>query len=104
MSEEVKDRKTLEESEAEMIKVTDEYLIAIDPYNYIARRKGVQKPLGFFGNMQGALTCVYDDMVKRELKDKARNLTDAIGIVNKVTDDFRQIIGNRFSEYEVVKR
>lgn len=103
MSEEVKDRRTLEESEAEMIKVTDEYLIAVDPYNFIARRKGIQKPLGYFGDMPKALTCIYDDMVRRELRDNARNILDVVETIIRVSGKFKLMLRERFPEYEVVK-
>ena len=99
-----KKRKTLAESEAEMIKVTDEYLIDIDPYNYIAKRKGVVKPMGYFGNIQNALGCIYDDMCKRRLQTDARTLSDAMSVITSCKEEFSAIIKGAFPEYEVVKK
>ena len=101
---EVKKTRTLEEMEADMIKVTDEYLIDIDPYNYIARRKGSPKVIGYFGNLKNALTCIYEDMCKRKLKNEAKSLPDVSRIVVECKNEISDAINKAFPEYEVVKR
>jgi len=103
MSEEKKKYKTLEEREANMLKVTDDYLLDIDEDNITVRKKGVNQVLGYFGKMESALTFILDNMKKNRLSNNAKNLEDAVSIIKATNDEFSAVIKSAFSDYEVVK-
>jgi len=93
----------LEEQEAEMIKVTDKYLIAVTAYDYQVREKGSRTVLAYFGRFENALTFIRDEMIKNELKDNARTLEDAIKIISYINTRFESVVKDVFPEYEVRK-
>lgn len=93
----------LEEMEAEMIKVTDKYLIAVTTYDYAVRIKGNSRPIAYFGNFGNALAYVRSEMIRDGLEE-ARDVIQAANVFQSVDRTFSAIIGDKFPEYDVVKR
>ena len=101
---EKKKAKTLEELEADMIVVNDEYLIGFDAYGYSARRRGVTAALGYFGTIGNALDLIAKDMLKRKLRKDAKDISQVAEIVKQNYEDFKSLLKDKFPEYEVTKK
>lgn len=92
----------LEELEAEMIKVTDKYLVAVTSYDYQVREKGNKAVLAYFGKFENAVLYIREQLIKDGL-ESSKTLDDAIRVICDANEQFESIIKNVFPEYEVRK-
>lgn len=92
----------LEELEAEMIRVTDKYLIAVTKYDYQVREKGNRSSLAYFGKFANAVSYIRDELIREGLQE-SRNLFDAVKVFNDADRQFENVVKDVFPEYEVRK-
>ena len=80
-----------------MIKLFDDWLILVDDYNYcLARSLGERtrkdgktemnyKRYGYFKSVSGCLRQLHEEIIRRELKDGSRTLSEALHVVDECT-------------------
>lgn len=84
-----------------MIRINDDWVILIDPYNYILARdlhkkdkhgNDTFKNEGYYSGASEALTALVDKMVKDELKMPVYTLNEAVSAIRKVYTDLVEAI------------
>ena len=89
-----------------MIRVNDDWVVDVDPYNYILKKdlhktttdkKGNTLPVystqGYFSSLQAALERLGEEMVREKLMDGARCLAEAVDAIRECRDEWRELIG-----------
>lgn len=89
-----------------MIRVNDDWVVDVDPYNYILKkdlhrmtkdRNGNPIPAydtqGHFSSLQAALERLGEEMVREKLMDGARCLAEAVDAIRECRDEWRDLIG-----------
>lgn len=89
-----------------MIKVTDDYIIQVDPYNYTVclnkPKKTIDKEtgkesitypaVGYCGSLENALLLIRGRLIRDELENGEYSLLEVVETVQKITADFKSII------------
>ena len=99
-----------------MIRVNDDYIIDVDPHNYIVKRdlhkvrvtlndktgEETRSPLyytvGYFGDIPSAVRGIIRDMNKLGLSEGIHTLTEAVKIVQDNNKQFYDLLDRAFEE------
>lgn len=98
-----------------MIRVNDDYIIDIDPHNYIPKRdlhrekvsidkngEEIRVPqfdtVGYFGDLAGAVRGIIRDINRRDLDTGTHDLEEAIKIVRSNNDTFYDLLDRALKE------
>lgn len=96
-------KSTGNERESEMIKITDDYCIGVDDWNYavfkltgsIDKKTGepYKKIIGYFGNMRDALIAVVEKVLTESVTtDETLSLGEALERINKAYTEISEVI------------
>lgn len=91
-----------------MIRVTDDYIIQVDPYNYTVclnkPKKAIDKEtgkesitypaVGYCGSLENALLLIRGRLIRDELENGEYSLLEAVETVRRITVDFQQIMAD----------
>lgn len=84
-----------------MIRVNDDYVIAIGPYDYTAQmdvhktnKEGepIYKTIGYYPNTESALKAIVKDMIRTKLSNGTHNLEEAIRIIKECNSQFDDLL------------
>ena len=96
-----------------MIELFGDYVIAVDPYNYIFGRKtrvkdkdgeerDSYKAIGYCSTLSGALKCARDYFIRQKIGDSQMTLSDAVSTIRRFDDEikeyFNRVIDGGFYE------
>jgi len=100
-----------------MIRVNDDYIIDVDPHNYIVKRDlhkvkvtvddetGEEKTrtpqfytVGYFGDVPSAVKGIIRDMNRLELSEGVHSLTEAVNIVQENNKQLYDLLNRAFEE------
>jgi hypothetical protein len=99
-----------------MIRVNDDYIIDVDPHNYIVKRdlhkervtvddktgEETRSPLyntvGYFGDIPGAVRGIIRDMNRNALSEGLYDLIEAVKIIQDNNKQFYDLLDRAFEE------
>ena len=83
-----------------MIDLFGDYVIAVDPYNYIFGRKATvknkdgedrdsYKAIGYCSTLSGALKCARDYFIRQKIGDTQMTLSEAVSTIREFDDEIK---------------
>ena len=89
------------------IRVTDDYIIDVDPYNYTAKvdmhkiyvdKQGnetpVYKTIGYYGDLKQAVRGCLKYDIRKSLGEGEKSLYEAVKLVNEASDRLDNLLNN----------
>jgi len=86
-----------------MIRVNDNYVIEVDPYNYTPKENlhrtdkngdPLFKTIGYYNNLRSAVKGVLDYDIKKSLSDGDKSLYEAVRVLNEAYSRLDKLINS----------
>ena len=85
-------RRTLEELEADFIRVTDKYLIQVNELDFCVRKRGNNNYRAYYGSLEHALEHIRAEIIREGLTNEARTLEDVITVITRDRENFEKFV------------
>lgn len=92
-----------------MIKINDTYYIVVNDYGYKLVRqyngktkdktpKVAYETIGYYNDIKKAIHRALSDAVHRGLAEKNRSLSEAIAVINEITESFKKSLDEKIKQ------